>query len=64
MNCAKCKRVLVYGWLRGVLADHRRYEARDIRVCSVGCCEALGHMDNLLKAWRYEAASKAERRTA
>ena len=62
--CHRCQRVLIYGWLRAELADHRRYEERDIRACSVTCCEQLGRMDGLVKAWRYEAAAEKERRTA
>ena len=55
MTCHHCDRVLLYECLRAVLADDARAETRDIRVCSVECCEALGHMDHLVVHWRYQA---------
>lgn len=64
MTCHECDQVLLYGWLRAVLADDARAETQDIRVCSVTCCEALGHMSGLVTAWRYEARRESERGAA
>ena len=64
MTCHHCDRVLVYGWLRAVRHDGRRYEMPGIRVCSVQCAETLGYLDGMAEAWMYEPASERERRTA